>query len=287
MQPSTATLSPTTAPGCNPDAGIEENSAPPLRLSRPLRDLLRLILRLARRTGFCFARVAKLAQMLGKCERSIRYGLRKLLELGCIERQFDGRHLFLRPLTDLPEPDPTPRPRRPFSRPAVAALIAGPIAGLKAKSCRSAPYKETDFRNNNKPPGRPPGKPPGHGVVSSSAASADPGILAQAQAAVKAYAERHPVRSRGALLAAAIKGRWQPPAPVSEYPSDRNERPVRLVTAPPGWQLGASRAGNAPPGAQEPCRAVPGLSPVSSSAVSSPGLAAILARCEARRGARA
>lgn len=278
VQPSAPTLSPTKALDCNPDAGSEQNRAPALSLSRPLRDLLRLILRLARRTGFCFARVAKLAQMLGKCERSIRYGLRKLLELGWIERQFDGRHLFLRPLADLPEPDPTPRPRRPFSRPRIAGLIAG----LKSKSCRSDPYKKTDGRDNNRPPGKV--------VVPPAPTSPDPATLAQAEAAVRAYAERHTVRSMGALLTAAIKGKWTPPAPVSDHPADRINRPVRIVRAPQGFALRRDRSAalhgpEAPTDAQEPQPAVPGLAPVSCAL--SPALAAILGRCEARRSVSA
>ena len=270
----TASLSPTKAPLCNP----QENNGPtqgnndpaidtdPGRVSRTELACYRLIQRLARRKGYAFARVEALAAMLAKSVRCVRYCLRRLLDLGWIERQFDGRHLFLRPLADLPEPDPTPRPRRPFSRPKIAALVAG----LTPKSCRSDPYKKTDRRDNN--------RPPGNVVVSPAPTPLDPGVLRQAEAAVKAYAQRHAVRSMGALLTAAIKGKWTPPAPVSDPPSDRADRPVRIVRAPAGFAL---RRHEAPTDAQEPQRAVPGLAPVSAA------LAEILGRCEARRAGRA
>ena len=264
----TQALSPTQAIDCNPDA-----------VSAPALELFRLVERLSRRSGFaCVRLLANLARMHGRCERATRYALAELLEAGWIQREHTrakGRSLLtLRPLVKV-----AGRVRGVFSPSRIAGRVAG-CSGEELQDAPPSPLKKTPVGTGDDNTASGP-------VVVCD--PPDPGILAQAQAAVKAYAERHPVRSRGALLAAAIKGRWQPPAPVSEHPSDRNERAVRLVTAPPGWQLGASRAGNAPPGAQEPRRAVPGLSPVSvsvsSSAVSSPGLVAILARCQARRRA--
>lgn len=62
------------------------------------------------------------------------------------------------------------------------------------------------------------------------------------QAVRAARAKGESVRNPGGFVRAALRGGWLPPAPASEYASDRGERPQRVVKTtrpiPPDWLPG-------------------------------------------------
>ncbi len=237
----TGTLS--TAEGIlrNPDA-----------VSVPALELYRLLQRLSQRTGTaCVRLLATLARMHGRCERATRYALAELVKAGWLERthtRSGGKSLlFLRPLVRV-----AARGRGRFGRIAAAAPapssarpVAGRIAGCPASRLQdapSSPYEETPAGKGDDKSATSQAKPSpvtDAGVVVPPSLEPDPSVRRRAEAAARAYAEKHPVRSWPALLRVAIRDRWEPPAAVA---TEARVGPHRLVTAPPDYALRSKEA---------------------------------------------
>lgn len=233
----TSTLS--TAEGIlrNPDA-----------VSVPALELYRLLQRLSQRTGTaCVRLLATLARMHGRCERATRYALAELVKAGWLERthtRSGGRSLlFLRPLVRVAS-----RSRGRFGRvapaapaPSSARPVAGKIAGCSGgelQDAPSSPYEELPqgTETTTTPVSQAKPSPVTGAGVAVGHSEVDQTIRKRAEAAARAYADRHPVRSWPALLRVAIRDRWEPPAAVA---TEVRVGPHRLVTAPKDYALRA------------------------------------------------
>ena len=214
-------------------------------------DLFRRLVSLARRNGCaCVNRLETLAEMFHHKERATRYALAELIAAGWIERRQTRRggksQLFFRPLARLVKPSDC---RLPCRLPPAKLQVAPP-----------APYKKVpegkEETTNTQPAAHPetPVVVPAPTAVSSEAlallaslgfsesacrALARLGELPRLQRAVKAYrgADRDKIHNPVGWLAAAIRESWAPNLPPGAHPSDRGERAVKVVCAPPGFTL--------------------------------------------------
>jgi hypothetical protein len=235
-------------------------------LSKSALVAFRVISNLARRTGKGFVRTFEtLARMFGVCERRAWQLISELRTAGCIGweivRKTGERGIAFWPLVALPK-----QPRGRFAPPAARAFScpkSAPSAALsKREKCTltpSAPFKNTpvgketttDTQTQVVVSPAEVSEPESEAVTVAVAAGLDRSTARRAvgekpleavRSAVKAaraYAASHEVRSLPALLVTAIRGAWQPPAPLASHPSDLGERPQRVVKAlrpiPPDW----------------------------------------------------
>ncbi len=227
----------------------------------------RVIESLSRRMGQGFVRTFQtLARMFGICERRGWQLVKELIAAGliCWEviRRVGERGIAFWPLVRVPKPSRgrfAPGDRTAFS----GRKSAGSTAPSSREKCTLAPSALSKTT--------PEGRETTNRVVASPAEVSEPeseavavavdaGLTADAarravgekpletvRSAVRAartYAARHEVRSLPALLFTAIRAGWLPPAPPPTHPSDRRERPQRVVMAPtrkaipPDWLPG-------------------------------------------------
>ncbi|MBC7806037.1 MAG: hypothetical protein H7145_07785 [Akkermansiaceae bacterium] len=118
----------------------EKNAAPAPQPSGPAIVFYRLVCRLARKPdpetgqprGYAFAFCKWYAAQFGRTLRTVYEWIRQLRDAGWIETQLDeGVRVFIRPLLPVAPPRVihTPRPKASFTKPEIAGVKAGAVAG--------------------------------------------------------------------------------------------------------------------------------------------------------------
>jgi hypothetical protein len=223
-------------------------------------DMFRLIQRLSRRAGYaCVNFLETLAEMFKRSLRATRYALAELIAAGWIERTQTRKggksKLFFRPLVSV-----AGRARGLFSARPVAGCVAG-YSPSKLQVTPSTPIKKTpvgkEDNNTARSTGDSPEPCPDKGTNLHVAVSILKEICSDSEAlelareasrqkltedqvkrVIAAYrGQLKNIRSKGAWLREALRRGFAPAAPTSDHPSENNERPVRVIAAPPGWEL--------------------------------------------------
>lgn len=222
----TGTLS--TAEGIlrNPDAQTLDFDPARVRNAGRLLDLFGYLAALpsAHAVGYVFPSNAHLARRCGVSVRTIERWISRLAEIGAVALDFvDGIERRVRILMS------ARRLRETLLRGvgAKARLARSSVGGSVGPVVRGLPIESRQTEDDDGPP------------VVVQTPEPDPAVRRLAEAAARAYADRHPVRSWPALLRVAIRDRWEPPAAVA---TEARVGPHRLVTAPKDYALRSKEA---------------------------------------------
>lgn len=223
-------------------------------------ELFRLIQRLSRRAGYaCVNFLETLAEMFKRSLRATRYALAELIAAGWIERTQTRKggksKLFFRPLVSVSgrARGLFAADRSAFSARPVAVCVAG-YSPSKLQVTPSSPIKKTPVGKEDDNTARRAGESQEPCLVAVSILKeicSDSEALELAREASRHELTEHQVkrviaayrgqlkniRSRGAWLREALRRGFAPAAPTSNHPSENNGRPVRVIAAPPGWEL--------------------------------------------------